>query len=77
MPSVLGAQDRAYGQLRLVVGEGPERLAAIAAAVGDSGGALLSPGVVTLTAAEARELGFRAGLQLSDPDGHRLQLVVR
>jgi uncharacterized protein GlcG (DUF336 family)/catechol 2,3-dioxygenase-like lactoylglutathione lyase family enzyme len=77
MPSDLGAQDRACSQLRLAVGRGPERLAAIAAAVGDSGGALLSPGVVTLTAAEARELGFRAGLQLSDPDGHRLQLVVR
>jgi hypothetical protein len=33
--------------------------------------------VVTLSAAEAGELGFQAGLQVSDPDGHRLQLVVR
>jgi hypothetical protein len=77
MPADLAPQDRAHGQLRLLVGREPERLEAIAASVEQYGGRLLSPGVVTLAAAEVRELGFTAGLQLGDPDGHRLQLVVR
>jgi hypothetical protein len=77
MPTDLGPQDRAHGQLRLRVGDGPAQLEAIAAQVETYGGRLLSPGVVTLAAAEAQELGFQAGLQVSDPDGHRLQLVVR
>jgi uncharacterized protein GlcG (DUF336 family)/catechol 2,3-dioxygenase-like lactoylglutathione lyase family enzyme len=77
MPADLAPQDRAHGQLRLVVGREPAQLAAIAASVEQYGGRLLSPGVVTLAAAEVRELGFTAGLQLGDPDGHRLQLVVR
>jgi uncharacterized protein GlcG (DUF336 family)/catechol 2,3-dioxygenase-like lactoylglutathione lyase family enzyme len=77
MPADLAPQDRAHGQLRLLVGRDPAQLETIAAALADYGGRLLSPGVVTLSAPEARDLGFRAGLQVSDPDGHRLQLVVR
>lgn len=77
MPADLAPQDRAHGQLRLLVGDGPTQLEAIAAQVETYDGRLLSPGVVTLSAAEAREQGFQAGLQVCDPDGHRLQLVVR
>ncbi|QVL54380.1 MAG: VOC family protein [Cyanobium sp. M30B3] len=77
MPADLGPQDRAHGQLRLVVGQEIGQLEAIAAAIEPHGGRLLSPAVVALSPPEARELGFRAGLQVSDPDGHRLQLVVR
>jgi uncharacterized protein GlcG (DUF336 family)/catechol 2,3-dioxygenase-like lactoylglutathione lyase family enzyme len=77
MPADLGPQDRAHGQLRLVVGQEAEQLKAIAAALEEEGGRLLSPGVVTFSHQEARDLGFRAGLQVNDPDGHRLQLVVR
>ena len=77
MPADLGPQDRAHGQLRLVVGREIGQLEAIAMAVEPHGGRLLSPAVVALPPPEARELGFRAGLQVSDPDGHRLQLVVR
>ncbi len=77
MPADLGPQDRAHGQLRLLVGREPERLEAIAAGLGQHGGRLVSPGVVTLSAEEARDLGLQAALQVSDPDGHRLQLVVR
>jgi uncharacterized protein GlcG (DUF336 family)/catechol 2,3-dioxygenase-like lactoylglutathione lyase family enzyme len=77
MPADLGPQDRAHGQLRLVMGQDTGRLEAIAAALEQEGGRLLSPGVVTFSHQEARDLGFRAGLQVNDPDGHRLQLVVR
>lgn len=77
MPADLGPQDRAHSQLRLLVGHEPGQLEAIAAQVETYGGRLLSPGVVTLSAAEAQELGFQSGLQVCDPDGHRLQLVVR
>jgi uncharacterized protein GlcG (DUF336 family)/catechol 2,3-dioxygenase-like lactoylglutathione lyase family enzyme len=77
MPADLAPQDRGHGQLRLVVGREPEQLEAIAAQLEQHGGRLVSAGVVTLSAAEAGELGFQAGLQVSDPDGHRLQLVVR
>lgn len=77
MPVDLGAQDRACGQLRLLVGRTPEHLEAIAAGLEEHGGRLISPGVVKLPDPEARALGFQAGLQVSDPDGHRLQLVVR
>jgi hypothetical protein len=77
MPADLAPQDRAHGQLRLLVGDGPAQLEAIAAGVEQYGGRLLSPGVVTLSSQEAESLGFQAGLQVSDPDGHRLQLVVR
>ncbi len=59
------------------MGHDPRQLEAIAAAVEPHGGRLLSPGVVTLGPTQARQLGFSAGLQVSDPDGHRLQLVVR
>jgi uncharacterized protein GlcG (DUF336 family)/catechol 2,3-dioxygenase-like lactoylglutathione lyase family enzyme len=77
MPADLAPQDRAHGQLRLVVGQGPAQLEAIAAQLEQHGGRLLSPGVVTLSSQEAESLGFQAGLQVGDPDGHRLQLVVR
>jgi catechol 2,3-dioxygenase-like lactoylglutathione lyase family enzyme len=77
MPADLGPQDQAHGQLRLLVGREPAQLEAIAAGVEQHGGRLLSPGVVTLSSQEAESLGFQAGLQVSDPDGHRLQLVVR
>jgi uncharacterized protein GlcG (DUF336 family)/catechol 2,3-dioxygenase-like lactoylglutathione lyase family enzyme len=77
MAADLGPQDRAHGQLRLVMGQDTGRLEAISAALEHYGGRLLSPGVVTFSHQEARDLGFRAGLQVSDPDGHRLQLVVR
>ena len=77
MPVDLGAQDRACGQLRLLVGRTPEHLEAIAAGLEEHGGRQISPGVVKLPDPEARALGFQAGLQVSDPDGHRLQLVVR
>jgi catechol 2,3-dioxygenase-like lactoylglutathione lyase family enzyme len=77
MPADLAPQDRAHGQLRLLVGRETEQLETLAAAIEPHGGRLLSSGVVTLSPPEARALGFRAGLQVSDPDGHRLQLVVR
>ena len=77
MPDDLGPQDRAHGQLRLLMGHNPEQLTAIAERVEAFGGRRLSPGVVTLPDGQAEALGFRAGLQIADPDGHRLQLVVR
>jgi uncharacterized protein GlcG (DUF336 family)/catechol 2,3-dioxygenase-like lactoylglutathione lyase family enzyme len=77
MPADLGPQDRAHGQLRLLVGREVAELEAIAAGLGQHGSGLVSPGVVTLSAEETRDLGFQAALQVSDPDGHRLQLVVR
>ena len=77
MPADLAPQDRAHGQLRLLVGREPARLEAIAARLEEHGGRLISAGVVRLCDPEARALGFQAGLQVSDPDGHRLQLVVR
>lgn len=77
MPADLGAQDRACGQLRLLMGDDPAVLEAIALRVEGYGGRLVSPGVVTLAPEPARLLGFRTGLQIADPDGHRLQLVVR
>jgi uncharacterized protein GlcG (DUF336 family)/catechol 2,3-dioxygenase-like lactoylglutathione lyase family enzyme len=77
MPADLAPQDRAHGQLRLLMGDRPAVLESIAAEVERHGGRLLSPGVITLAPPAAARLGFSAGLQLADPDGHRLQLVVR
>jgi uncharacterized protein GlcG (DUF336 family)/catechol 2,3-dioxygenase-like lactoylglutathione lyase family enzyme len=77
IPTDLAPQDRAHGQLRLMVGHDPDQLEAIAAGLERHEGRLLSHGVVTLGSEEAQALGFQAGLQVSDPDGHRLQLVVR
>ena len=77
MPSDLGPQDRAHGQLRLRLGQDLGQLEAIAARLEAYGGRVISPGVVRLPEPEAEQLGFQAGLQVSDPDGHRLQLVVR
>jgi hypothetical protein len=77
IPADLAPQDRAHGQLRLMVGDDPRQLEAIAAGLEEHKGRLLSPGVVILAPEEAQALGFQAGLQVSDPDGHRLQLVVR
>ena len=76
MPADLGPQDRAHGQLRLVIGEAPQTLEAIAPQVEDYGGRVISDGVIHLPADDAAQLGFSAGLQIADPDGHRLQLVV-
>jgi len=77
MPADLGAQDRAHGQLRLLVGDHIGALEAIANRVESTGGHVVSSGVVQLAPEQANALGFRAGLQVADPDGHRLQLVVR
>ena len=77
MPADLGAQDRAHGQLRLVMGDHIGALEAIARQVESYGGHRVSAGVVRLAPEQAAVLGFSAGLQLADPDGHRLQLVVR
>jgi catechol 2,3-dioxygenase-like lactoylglutathione lyase family enzyme len=77
MPADLAPQDRAHSQLRLLVGREPVQLEAIAAELEVHGGRLISAGVETLSNQEARDLGFQAGLQVCDPDGHRLQLVVR
>ncbi|MEO1002526.1 MAG: VOC family protein [Cyanobacteria bacterium J06638_7] len=76
MPADLGPQDRCHGQLRLLIGDQPAALAAIAQRLEAFGGRCLSA-VVPLPAGTASLLGFEAGLQISDPDGHRLQLVVR
>lgn len=67
-PVDFGAQDLSHWQLRLELND----LDAIAARVSACGGSPISGGV--------RELGealppWRRGLQLADPDGHRLQLV--
>jgi len=77
MPADLAPQDRVHGQLRLLMGREPGQLEAIAARLEQYGGRLVSAGVVNLSAQDSRMLGFQAGLQVSDPDGHRLQLVVR
>ena len=77
MPADLGAQDRAHGQLRLLVGDHIGALEAIASRVESCGGQQVSKGVVRLAPEQATALGFSAGLQIADPDGHRLQLVVR
>lgn len=76
LPADLAPQDRAHGQLRLVIGDSPEVLKSIAAQVDHDGGRVISDGVIHLPAEEAAQLGFNAGLQIADPDGHRLQLVV-
>lgn len=77
MPDDLGPQDRAHGQLRLLLGDDITVLETIAERLESYGGRPISPGVVNLTPEAAQLLGFRAGLQVADPDGHRLQLVVR
>lgn len=77
MPPDLVPQDRAHGQLRLAVGNDPGQLEAIAALLDQHGARQISAGVVRLSTLEAQAMGFLAGLQVSDPDGHRLQLVVR
>jgi catechol 2,3-dioxygenase-like lactoylglutathione lyase family enzyme len=63
-----GAQDLSHWQLRLQV----EDLEAIASRVEAFGGALVSPGIVDLAGSLP---GVSRAVQLSDPDGHRLQLV--
>lgn len=77
MPVDLAPQDRAHCQLRLLVGHDPVQLEVIAAGLEGHGGQLVGEGVVRMPPDEARELGFQAALQVQDPDGHRLQLVVR
>ena len=71
MPADLSAADPAHWQIRLAVDD----LEAIAARLESFGGTLLSQGVVAL-GGEAATLGFTHGLQVADPDGHRLQLVM-
>jgi predicted enzyme related to lactoylglutathione lyase len=71
MPADLSAADPAHWQIRLAVDD----LEGIAARLESCGGTLLSRGVVTL-GGEAEALGFSRGLQVADPDGHRLQLVA-
>lgn len=69
-PVDLGFQDLCHWQLRLEVSD-PE---AIAARVETCGGRLISAGVLAL----GENLPpWRLGLQVADPDGHRLQLVCR
>jgi hypothetical protein len=77
MPDDLGPQDRAHGQLRLLLGDSIAVLESIAERLEGYSGRPISPGVVNLSPQAAERLGFRAGLQVADPDGHRLQLVVR
>lgn len=72
MPADLGPADLAHWQIRLQVDD----LTAIASQIDTVGGRLLSPGVVQL-ADQGTALGFNRGLQVADPDGHRLQLVQR
>lgn len=65
------AADLAHWQIRLNVSD----LAGIATEVETYGGSLVSPGIVTLEATQAKALGFGQALQIRDPDGHQLQLV--
>jgi len=69
-PPDYGAQDLSHWQLRLEVRD----LEGIAAHVAACGGRLISPGVIALGDSLPP---WRRGLQLADPDGHRLQLVSR
>jgi catechol 2,3-dioxygenase-like lactoylglutathione lyase family enzyme len=71
MPADLIAADPAHWQIRLAVDD----LETIATRLESCGGTLLSQGVVAL-AGESDALGFSRGLQVADPDGHRLQLVM-
>ena len=69
-PADFGFQDLSHWQLRLEV----EDLERIANGVTACGGTLISPGVLEL----CEDLPpWRRGLQIADPDGHRLQLVSR
>ena len=70
MPTDLSPTDLAHWQIRLQVDD----LDAIAPQLERFGARVLSPGVVNLAAQRPR-LGFSRGLQVADPDGHRLQLV--
>lgn len=70
MPTDLCPADLAHWQIRLQVDD----LDGIAARIEPYGGRVLSAGVVNLADQQA-QLGFSRGLQVADPDGHRLQLV--
>ncbi|MCT0227832.1 VOC family protein [Synechococcus sp. CS-1331] len=65
-----GAQDLAHWQIRLRVAD-LDRIAATAQACG---GQVLHGGVIEL-GAQASLVGAERALQLSDPDGHQLQLL--
>jgi predicted enzyme related to lactoylglutathione lyase len=65
-----GFQDLSHWQLRLEVSD----LEDIAARAGACGGTLISPGVIALGECLPP---WRLGLQLADPDGHRLQVMSR
>lgn len=70
-PADFGAQDLGHWQIRLEVSD----LEQIAAGVDACGGRLISAGIIELNGS----LGdaWSRGLQVADPDGHRLQLVSR
>lgn len=70
MPTDLCPADLAHWQIRLQVDD----LDGIATRIEPYGGRVLSAGVVNLADQQA-QLGFSRGLQVADPDGHRLQLV--
>lgn len=69
-PADHGFQDLSHWQLRLEVPD----LERIAGRVEACGGTLISTGVIAL---DGSLPPWRLGLQLADPDGHRLQLVSR
>lgn len=70
MPQDLSAADLSHWQIRLAV----EDLEAIAASIASYGGRVISEGIVAMEH-QSETLGFARGLQVADPDGHRLQLV--
>jgi catechol 2,3-dioxygenase-like lactoylglutathione lyase family enzyme len=70
MPADFAFQDLSHWQLRLEMSD----LEAIAACVVACGGSLISDGVIALGDSLPP---WRQGLQVADPDGHRLQLVSR
>ena len=69
-PADHGFQDLSHWQLQLEVND----LEDIGARAGACGGTLISPGVISLGESLPP---WRLGLQLADPDGHRLQVVSR
>jgi predicted enzyme related to lactoylglutathione lyase len=70
-PADCGAQDLSHWQIRLEV----DNLERIAAGLDACGGRLLSGGIVELEGSLGAD--WSRGLQVADPDGHRLQLVSR
>jgi len=67
-PGDLKANDLAHWQIRFVVSDVEAAFSAARAARG----ALISPGIITLT---DTRLGFRRGALVRDPDGHAVELA--